>query len=115
MTTYPPPDSGSSADSSFDQLAQDTLSATKANESRRESEWSSSTAETSRRGSDMPLIPKRTPIPNVKDDEPPLCAFVVDDDRYVFSSFSIIFHLPTSSRSFHLPTNRFIDLSLFRL
>jgi len=31
----------------------------------------------------MPLIPKRTVLPKVVDDLPPLCAFVVDDDRYV--------------------------------
>jgi CheY-like chemotaxis protein len=33
----------------------------------------------------MPLIPKRTVVPKVVDELPPLCAFVVDDDRYVFS------------------------------
>jgi CheY-like chemotaxis protein len=33
----------------------------------------------------MPLIPKRTVVPKIVDDLPPLCAFVVDDDRYVAS------------------------------
>jgi CheY-like chemotaxis protein len=83
VTTYPPPDSGSSNDSSFDQIDQQTLNATHANDIRRESDWSSTTGETSRRGSDMPLIPKRTVVPKVVDELPPLCAFVVDDDRYV--------------------------------
>ena len=83
VTTYPPPDSGSSNDSSFEQIDQQTLNATHANEIRRESDWSSTTGETSRRGSDMPLIPKRTVVPKVVDELPPLCAFVVDDDRYV--------------------------------
>jgi hypothetical protein len=42
----------------------------------------------------MPLIPKRTVVPKVVDDLPPLCAFVVDDDRYVFPLFSSPSFLP---------------------
>ena len=99
VTTYPPPDSGSSNDSSFEQIEQQTLNATHANEIRRESDWSSSTGETLRRGSDMPLIPKRTVVPKVVDDLPPLCAFVVDDDRYVVSYTP---PLPLSRSSFSL-------------
>jgi CheY-like chemotaxis protein len=42
----------------------------------------------------MPLIPKRTVVPKVVDELPPLCAFVVDDDRYVFPLFSSPSFLP---------------------
>jgi CheY-like chemotaxis protein len=50
----------------------------------------------------MPLIPQRTKIEKIKEDEePPLCAFVVDDDRYVF---------PFSFTSSHL---HFFTLSIY--
>jgi CheY-like chemotaxis protein len=44
----------------------------------------------------MPLIPKRTVVPKVVDELPPLCAFVVDDDRYVFSLHPQSISLPHS-------------------
>jgi hypothetical protein len=48
----------------------------------------------------MPLIPKRTVVPKVVDDQPPLCAFVVDDDRYVALSSHFLrpSHNPHSAR-----------------
>jgi hypothetical protein len=94
VTTYPPPDSNSSSDSSFEGLAAEVIASTPQVEfeQRRESDWSTSIAESSRKGSDQPLLPGRgggrqERLPSV-DDEGPLCAFVVDDDRYVPFSFA---------------------------
>lgn len=111
VTTYPPPDSGSSGASSFDQLAADTLQATQVNEYRRESDWSNTTGETSRRGSDMPLLSARTKVERVmEDDELPLCAFVVDDDRYVLSQLFPFFSFPPPSPL--IPPRTLVVLSL---
>jgi hypothetical protein len=55
------------------------------NEQRRESEWSTS-GESSRRPSEAVSATgtgRRKASTQTTDDEPPLCAFVVDDDRYV--------------------------------
>jgi CheY-like chemotaxis protein len=62
----------------------------------------------------MPLIPKRTVVPKVVDELPPLCAFVVDDDRYVF----LLFFLPNiTSPSLMIPfsTWKLLMYSLTRM
>lgn len=76
VNTYPPPDSGSSADSSIDHTEAAILAMQA--QQRRESDWTADSS--SRRGSEAPVASGSTRANQAKE-ETPLCAFVVDDDK----------------------------------
>jgi len=59
----------------------------------------------------MPLLSARTKVERVmEDDELPLCAFVVDDDRYVLCQLFSFFSFPPPSPL--IPPRTLVVLSL---
>lgn len=85
MTTYPPPDSGSSADTSSPFEHTEAALLAMQQQQRRESEWTAESSGSGAGSGSAAGADGASRRPSEVTAEAPLCAFVVDDDRYVLS------------------------------